>query len=196
MFGAQKPDNRRKKRENDHDRYHVMNFLADVGNRTAEEISAQDHGADPENSTEDVAAQVLRVRHPGRPGDWRAKRTHNGDKARENNCSATILFIELVGALQVTTPKKEGVLALVQCRTGASSYPVTHLVATNRAQNSGAEQPFQGEESPGGEDACGYEQRITRKKETREQAGFYKNDGADKSGAPRLNQLPESGGLV
>src|SRR5246127_4961614 len=104
-----------------------------------EKITAQDHRAHPEDAAEDIENEVAGVGHSGGAGYRRAKRSDDGNEARQDDGPATIFFIEVMGALKMASPEKEGIFAPVQSGTGRAADPIADLVAYDGAQHNGQE---------------------------------------------------------
>ena len=159
---AKDADDRGQHGKHDNDGNDVMYARADVRNRSAQSVAAEDHGADPKNSPTHVKGNVIEVGHPCSAGDGRAKRSNNGNEARENDGPAAIFFIEVMGALKVAAPEEERVFAAVKSRTRRAANPVANLIAYDGAKHDGQEKPLQGDDASSGENSGGYQQGITR----------------------------------
>src|SRR6266481_1176677 len=85
----------------DDDRDDVVDVLADIGNRAAERKAAENHSAYPEDTSEDVVAEVSGVGHASGASDGWAKSSNDGSEAREDHGTATVLFIKIMGPLQM-----------------------------------------------------------------------------------------------
>ena len=133
-----------------------MKVLADVGDARSSYVATQDHAADPKYAAENVESQIARIRHAGCAGHRRAKRADNRYKARKNDCPSAIFLIEIVRALQMTTAKEERVLTLVQRRASFAAYPVSELVADNRAENPRNEKPAKRNHILARKNSCGH----------------------------------------
>src|SRR5216684_228199 len=152
-----------------------------------ERIAAQDHGAHPENAAEDIESEVTSVRHSGSAGYRRAERSNDGNEAGENHGAPAILFVKIMGALEMAFPKEERIFAAIQCRTGGPADPVADLVADDGAEHHGDKQPSQGDDAAGGKNARGDQQGISGKKKADEETGLNENDGANERGTPCAN---------
>jgi len=161
-----------------------MDAGPDIGHRVSEGIPAQYHGANPQNATADVEGDVACIGHFRRARDRGAKRSNDGNEPREDNGTATIFFVEIVGALKMAAAKEKGVFAAIEGGSRGPSDPVADLIADDGAKHDREKEPFEGNSvRQGGENAGSDEQGITREKEAHKKAGFDKNDDADKRGA-------------
>jgi hypothetical protein len=88
-----------------------------------------------------------------------------------------------MSALEMATAEEEGLFAGVKFRAGGSADPVADLVANNGAEHDGQEQPFQWDDTGGGENSSGDEQGIAGKKKADEESGFNENDTANEGSA-------------
>jgi hypothetical protein len=61
------------------------------------------------------------------------------------------------------------------------------LVTCDGAEHDRKQKTLQGNNASGGEDSCGDEKGVTRKKKSNEEAGFYKDDRTDKRSAARAD---------
>src|SRR6266849_1248302 len=139
MPGAIDADQCWKHRNHDNNRNDVMDALADVRNRAAQRVAAENHGADPKNPAKNVEDQVAGVRHLRGASDGRAEGSNDGNEAREDDGPAAIFFIEVMGALKVAAPEEERVFAAVESRPRRAANPVANLVAHNSAKHDGKE---------------------------------------------------------
>src|SRR6266404_1803716 len=96
-----------KNRYNGDDGNDVVDVFTDVGYRAAETVAAENHGAHPENSAENIERQIATVGHAGCASDRRAECSNDGNKTREDDGAAAVLFVEIVCALQMATPEKK-----------------------------------------------------------------------------------------
>lgn len=167
----------RKKNNNDDD---VMDALADIGNGTTEEVSAENHSADPESATKNVIDEVARIRHLGSARDRRTKSADDGDEARQNHGAPSIFLIEFMSALEVAAAEEKRVFTAVERSSGTATDPVTELITNDGAEHDWDEDPFQGNNSGGGKDTRGDEQGVAGKKETDKKASFNEDDNANK----------------
>ena len=94
-------------------------------------MTAKDHGPDPEYPAKDVEQEIPQIRHAGGTGHWRAKGADDWDEPREDDSSAAVLLVEIMGALQVTAAEEERVFSTIKGGTGAAADPVADLVAYN-----------------------------------------------------------------
>lgn len=92
-------------------------------------MTAEDHGPDPEYPAKDVEQEIAQIRHAGSPRHGRAKGADDGDEPREDDSSAAVLLVEIMGALQVTATEEERVFSAIKGGTGAAADPVADLVA-------------------------------------------------------------------
>lgn len=161
----------------------VMDALADVGNRAAQGVTAENHGADPENSSKNVEGKIARIRHLRRAGDRGTERSNDGNEARENDGAAAIFFIEIMSALKVAAAEEKRVLAAVECSARGAADPVADLIAHNGAEHDGEEQPFERDHAGGGKNAGGDEQGVTGQEEADKETGFDEDNRADERGA-------------
>jgi len=106
-------DDRGKHGNDDDNGDDVMNALTDIRHRAAQGKSAENHGADPKNPAKNVECQITGVGHLCGPGDGRAEGSNNGNKTSKYNGAPAILFIEVMGALKVTSPEEERIFAAV-----------------------------------------------------------------------------------
>src|SRR5437016_10821927 len=185
--GAKDADDRRQNGQHDNHSNDVMDALTDVGDRAAQDVAAQNHGPDPEDPAENVESEVTGIGHFCGAGHRRAKRSNDGNEARENDGPAAIFFIEVMGALKVAAPEEEGVFAAVQSRTRRAANPVTDLVAHDGAKHDGQEKPLQREHAGSGKNSGGHQQRITGKKKSYKKTGFDEDDRTDEGRAARAD---------
>src|SRR5882724_624868 len=178
-----------KNRYNGDDGNDVVDVLTDVGYRAAETVAAKNHGAHPENSAENIEHHVAAVGHAGCASNRWAECSNNGNEARENNRAATVLFVKIVRALQMTTAEEERVLAFVQRRSCGTANPVADLVANDGAEHYGQEQPAEGKKAASSKNSRRDEQGVARKKEADKKTGFDKHDAADERRAAGANEF-------
>jgi len=91
-------DGRQDREENDNGN-DVVNALAYVGNGTAQSVAAENHGADPEDSTEDIKCEVAGIGHLGGAGNRRTKGSDDRNEASQDDGSAAVFFVEIVSTL-------------------------------------------------------------------------------------------------
>src|SRR5258708_28655215 len=91
-------------------------------------IAAQDHGAHPEDAAEDIESEETGVGHSGGAGYRRAERSDNGNEARENHRAPAILFVKIMGALEMASPEEERSFAAIQTRAARPADPAAHHV--------------------------------------------------------------------
>src|SRR6266567_3963370 len=180
-------DDRWQNREEDDNGNDVMDALADVRNRAAQGVAAEDHGGDPENSARNVESQVAGIGHLRSAGDRRTKRSNDGNEARENHGSAAVFLVEIMGALKMTAAEEKRVFAAVESSSSRAADPVTNLIPDNGAKHNGKEEPFEWNDPGSGENASGNKQGITGKKKSHKETGFYEYDGADERGPARAD---------
>src|SRR5260370_3622158 len=125
-----------------------MDASADIRNRAAQRVAAENHGADPKNPSKNVEGQVAGVRHLCRTGDGRAEGSNDGNEARENDGTAAIFFVEVVGALKMAAPEEERVFAAVESCTCRAANPVADLIAHDGASITGKRSPLRGMKPP------------------------------------------------
>src|SRR6266481_8763081 len=152
-----------------------------------ERIAAQDHSAYPEDAAEDIEGEVTGVGHFGCAGDRRAERSNDGHEARENHGAPAILFIEIMGALEVASPEEERIFTVIQSRACGPADPVANLVAEDSAEHHWDKQPSQGDDAASGKNASRDQEGISGEKKADEETGFNKNDGTDERGAARAD---------
>src|SRR6266851_3484059 len=152
-----------------------------------EKIADQDHGAHPEDAAEDIESEVASVGHSGGAGYRRTEGSNDGNKAGENHRASAILFVKIVGALEVASPEKERVFATVQCCARRAADPITNLVPHDGAEHHGQEQPLQRDDAGSGEYSCGNKKGIAGKKESYKKSSFDKDDHTDKGRAARAD---------
>src|ERR1700730_17173304 len=172
-------DHRRHKRKYDDHQNDVMDALADVGNGAAEQGAAENHGADPQDTAENIVSEVGRISHAGGSRYRRAESAHDGNEAGEDDGFAPVLFIKIVGPLQMAAAKEERLLAGVQSGTGGAADPVADLISQNRAKHYRKQQPLQGDYPGGGKNPGSHQQRITGQEKADKKTGFDKYDQAN-----------------
>src|SRR5258708_11525106 len=148
-------------------------------------IAAQDHGAHPEDAAEDIESEETGVGHSGGAGYRRAERSDNGNEARENHRAPAILFVKIMGALEMASPEEERIFAAIQCRACGPADPVADLVSHDRAEHHGDKQPSKGDDAARGKNACGDQEGISGKEKANEETSLNKNDCANERSAPR-----------
>src|SRR6201998_4021649 len=110
----QNADDSGKDRDQDHHRDHVVDVLADVGHGAAERVAAKNHGAHPEDASQNVVAKIPAVGHARGASHRRAKGSNDGSETREDYGAAAVLLIEIMSALQMFAAEEERVFALVE----------------------------------------------------------------------------------
>src|ERR1700751_4549351 len=120
----QNADDSGKDRDQDHHRDDIVDVLADVGHGAAERVAAKNHGAHPEDASENVIAKILAVGHARGAGHGRAKGSNDGSETREDYGAAAVLLIEIVSALQMFAAEEERVFALVQRGACGAADPI------------------------------------------------------------------------
>src|SRR5260370_19657111 len=165
----------------------VMDASADIRTGAAQRVAAENHGADPKNPSKNVEGQVAGVRHLCRTGDGRAEGSNDGNEARENDGTAAIFFVEVVGALKMAAPEEERVFAAVESCTCRAANPVAALIAHDGAKHHRPKEPSERNEASGRKNARGDKPRNSWKKEADKEAGFDKNNGADERGPARAD---------
>src|SRR6266404_8632012 len=89
-----------------------------------ERIAAQDHGAHPEDSSENIEDEITAIGHSRCAGHRRTKRSNDGDETRKDDGPAAIFFVEVVSPLKMVAAKQERVFAAIQSRAGGPADPV------------------------------------------------------------------------
>src|SRR6266481_6366349 len=120
-------------REENHHEDDVVNALADVGNRAAEEESAEDHSAHPDYSAENVIGQIAEIRHPRRAGDGWTEGADDGDESRQDDGLAAVFFVKVMCALKVAAFEEEGIFTAVKSGACRATDPVADLVTNDGA---------------------------------------------------------------
>jgi hypothetical protein len=174
-------------RKKNHDSNHVVDALADIGDGMSQDIAAQDHGSDPEDSAADVENEVPSIRHFRRPGDRWAERSNDRNKARENHRPAPVFFVELMRALKMAAAEEEGIFPAVEGRAGRAANPISNLVTHNGRKHHGEQKPLQGDDVGRRKNPCGDQQRITGEKKADKKSGFDENDAANERSAARTD---------
>src|SRR5688500_12618149 len=88
-------------REEDHHQNDLFDVPIDPGDPAAKEEAREQHGPYPEQATEDVIEHEVPISHVGDRRDHRRKGADDWHESREYDGLATVLLIELVGAVQV-----------------------------------------------------------------------------------------------
>src|SRR5882672_6035671 len=173
-------DDRGKNGKDDDDGNNVMNALADIRDRASKGVAAEDHRANPQNTSTNVEEEIAGIRHLRGASDWRTERSNDRDEACEDHGAAAIFFVEIMGPLKMAAAEEERVLAAIESHAGRAADPVWNLIADNRAKHDGEQEPFEGNAvRQGGENAGGNEQGITGKKKAHKKTGLDEDDGAD-----------------
>src|SRR5271156_3086478 len=130
----------------------------------SQRVAAEDHGANPEDAAKNVEEQIAGVRHfCGASHRW-AKRSNDGHETREYHSAATIFLVELVGTLEMAAAEKERVFAAVKGSAGRTANPVANLITGDGAKHDREQKPLEGNDAGVGENACGDQKRVARKK--------------------------------
>src|SRR6266446_1303938 len=101
-----------------------------------ERIAAQDHGAHPEDSSENIEDEITAIGHSRCAGHRRTKRSNDGDETRKDDGPAAIFFVEVVSPLK-----------MAQSITGISSHfrgmtpPAERMPAVTRRESPGRKKP-------------------------------------------------------
>src|SRR5580704_14203795 len=164
-----------------------MDALADVGHSAAEEVAAKDRGADPGYAANDVEHDVSRVGHFRGAGYGRAEGAHDRDEASEDDGATAVLFIKLMGALEVAAAEEERVFLLIEGRTHRAADPIAELIADDGAGHYRKQKPLQRNNVGGGEDTGGDEQGIAGQEEADKESGFDEDNGVDQRSAAGAN---------
>src|SRR5687767_8533552 len=125
-------DDPRQNRQEDHHENNLFDVPIDPGHPAAEEVAGEQHGPYPEQAAEDVVEHEVPIPHLGDPRHDRRKRANDWHESRENDRLATMLFVELVGPVQVLLVEEAGVLPGEDAGTGLSPDVVADLVARDR----------------------------------------------------------------
>jgi len=195
-FGAEKPDDGREYGKQNHDTNYIVDVLANIGDQAAEGVAAEGRGANPEDAAKNVIEEIAGIGHSSGACYGRAKRPDDGNEAGENYSAASVLFIEIVSALEMAAAEKERIFAAIKCCSGGATDPVADLVTGDGAEHDRKQEPLEGNDSRVGEDARGDEQGVSGKKKANEKAGFDENDGANERSAARANQFFQSLGAI
>src|SRR5215469_3209491 len=176
---AQDADDCRQDRKNDHHGDHVMNALRNVRNQMAKEITAKDHGSNPEDAAKNIECQISSIRHLRRAGNRRAKGANDRHKTSKNHGSAAIFFVKIMRALQMAAPEEKRIFAPVKRRSRGTPDPVADLVAGNRAKHHRRKQPLERNYARGRENAGGNQQGITGKEKAYKESSLDENNRAN-----------------
>src|SRR6266852_1242699 len=103
-----------KHRNHDNNGNDVMDALTNIRDRAAKRVAAENHGADPEDPTKNVKGQVAGVGHLCGAGHGRTEGSNDGNEAGENHGAPAILFVEIMGALEMASTEEKRVFAAVQ----------------------------------------------------------------------------------
>ena len=165
-----------------------MNVFTDVRNLAAQKISAQNHAANPQQSSGHIVGKVAPVRHFGRAGNRRAKRPNDGNESRYDDGLPAILFVELAGALQVALAEYQRIFPAIKCLARFPANPVADLVSADRAQGN-EKQELRKMHLPGGGQHTGRDQQgIAGQKKSDEEARLDEDDDAHEQRAAPLNK--------
>jgi hypothetical protein len=185
--GTEHPDDGRQNRNKDNDCNDIVDVLGNIRNEMAQGKAPQDGCANPEDAANSIEQQITGVGHFGGAGNGRAERSNNGNKTREDDRPAAVLFVEIVGALEMAAAEKERIFAAVKGSACGAANPVPDLVTGNGAKHDRKQKPLEWNNACGGKDTCGDEKRVARKKKANKKTGFYKDDRANKRSASRAN---------
>jgi hypothetical protein len=94
-----------------------------------------------------------------------------------------------VSALQMAAAEKQRIFATIQRWARRAPNPIAKLVAGNRAEDAGDEQPAKRNYILPRENAGSDKQGIARQKKSNEESCLNKNDGANQAGATPTDQL-------
>jgi len=164
-----------------------VNVLADVGDEMAQQVSSEDHRADPEYASEKIEEQIAKIRHSGCASYGRAERSNDGDEAGQNYGATPVFFVEIVGALEVAAAEEQGIFTPVEGGASGTPNPIADLVPGDGTKHNGEQKPPEGNNASVREDAGGDQKRIARKKKANEEAGFYEDDSANERSASGSN---------
>src|SRR6266404_9506767 len=161
----------------------VVNALSNVGNRTSKDVAAEDHRANPQNTSTNVKEEIAGIRHFRSAGDRRTERPNDGDEAREDHGTAAIFLVEIMSPLKMAAAEEERVLAAVESHARRAADPIANLIADDGAKHNRQQEPLEGNHTRGGKNPGGDEQGITGKKEADEKTSFNEDDRADQRSA-------------
>src|SRR6266849_2914327 len=114
-----------------------MNALADVGNRASKGVAAEDHRANPQNTSTNVEEEIAGIRHFRSAGDRRTERSNDRDEAREDHGAAAIFFVEIMSTLKMAAAEEERVLAAIESHARGAADPIANLIANNCTKHDG-----------------------------------------------------------
>jgi len=113
-------------------------------------VAAQNHAAHPQRSSKNVVENVGAIRHFGRAGHRRTKRTDDRPRTAPGSPSCRHAFRRRRCACsRLFAAKKEAFFASIECATRAATDPVTQLIAYDCAQDSRQQNPAQRQNSAG-----------------------------------------------
>ena len=107
MSGAIDADDCGKHGNHDDNGDDIMDALTNVWDRAAQRVAAENHGANPKDPSTNIERQVVEVGHLRGASDRRAEGSNDGSEARQDYGTATVLFIKIMGTLQMFAAEKE-----------------------------------------------------------------------------------------
>src|SRR5579872_6221659 len=138
---APRLNNAGQNREKNHSRDYPVNLLLDVRDFLAEREADHHHTTHPEDTAENVVREVSRIAHPRGPSHGRAERPDYGNEPREDNCLAAVLVVKRLRAFQMLLLEEPRIFSPVEVHAGLAPDEIPELVAGNRAERNGQEQP-------------------------------------------------------
>ena len=165
----------------------------------AEQETAGNRGGDPEDAAKNIVDEIAPIGHFCGAGDGWTEGADDGGETGEDDGAAAILFIEVVGALQMVATEEERVFTFVKSGAGRAADPITELIANDGAGND-RKQPMKREGREGnsggrGEDTGGNEEGIAGQKEADEKASFDEDDATDESGTAGADEFFQTFGV-
>ena len=97
----------------------------------AKEVTEESEDGHPDHPAYDVIAFETPVGHLPNAGHKRRERAYDGNESRQDDGLPAVLFVELMGALQVFLVQEPHVFSAKHFWSNVVSYPVVHCISHN-----------------------------------------------------------------
>lgn len=141
----------------------------------AEEVATEDKDRRPEKIATDTIGQKTRIGHATDTRDKWRKGTNDRHKSGNDNGFAAVLFVELVGFLQVFFLDKPGLLSLQDLVADQFADVIVGVVSDNRCAENQDEDELDVQRSSACEGSRSKQQRIARQDRCHHQTSLTKN---------------------
>src|SRR3989338_1983267 len=158
------------------------------GNGASEPVAQEYKERGPEHAAYNVVRKKGAILHLTHAREYRREGAHNWDKAREDDCLLSILFVKCPRAFNVFFMKEKRIFAVKNLRTDFFPERIADAVAEDCTEHTTKPQQHDIEMTLRRKDPRGKEERIAGEKKTEKEPGLGKDNRKDADEAEGLDE--------